>query len=274
MTDKESTASEAKNINGVDHGKQVEMYDKDTGLKYLLYTPSAHPANGLLGEKNEKKGAKNWPLLVFLHGAGESGSGSAMGLVADGITGCPPVELHHKRAVPELHTNFVVASPRTARGWGDSDRLKTFTKNLLANKSLLIDSKRTYLTGVSMGGAGVWRGAPTGLFAALVPVCAAGMARPSEVSVPVWAFHGANDDVVPVGYTDRNIAALKKAKPELEIRYTRYEKSPGPIGYPGYDGHASWMQVYTGKDYTDGTTTYKGHHGPELFKWMLSKSLG
>eukprot|EP00466_Bigelowiella_natans_P015015 jgi/Bigna1/126301/aug1.2_g1009 len=223
------------------HGVQIERLEKSSNLKYLLYTPKAFEA------ENKKNEDRRWPLLVFLHGAGEMGSGTAMGLIADGATGCPQVELHYKRAIPELHENFVVASPRTDRGWGDASRIKTFTQNLIDDKGLHVDPHRVYLTGVSMGGAGVWRGATTGLFAAVAPVCAAGVPKASDIKVPVWAFHGANDQVVPVDYTDRSVAMIKKANLRLEIKYTRYNESPGPLGYPGYDGH----------------------DGPDLIKWML-----
>eukprot|EP00465_Bigelowiella_longifila_P001737 CAMPEP_0185252334 /NCGR_PEP_ID=MMETSP1359-20130426/1457_1 /TAXON_ID=552665 /ORGANISM="Bigelowiella longifila, Strain CCMP242" /LENGTH=278 /DNA_ID=CAMNT_0027834475 /DNA_START=137 /DNA_END=973 /DNA_ORIENTATION=+ len=246
------------------HGVQVERLEKSSGLNYLLYTPKVFEL------ENKKNKDRRWPLLVFLHGAGEMGSGSAMGLVADGATGCPQVELHYKRAILELHENFVVASPRTDKGWGDASRIKTFTQNLIDDKGLRIDPRRVYLTGVSMGGAGVWRGATTGLFAAVAPVCAAGVPKPSDIKVPVWAFHGANDQVVPVDYTDRSVATIKKADPSLEIKYTRYDESPGPLGYPGYDGHASWMQVYANEDVHVHGKTFKGHDGPDLIKWMLS----
>ncbi|GAB5366432.1 hypothetical protein AAMO2058_001143100 [Amorphochlora amoebiformis] len=245
-----------------EYGAQVEKFEEKSGLKYLLYTPKAHGSDS----------GKSWPLLVFLHGAGESGRGSAKGIIAEGITGCPPVELHYKRASATLYNNFVVASPRTYQGWSRHS-IETFTKQIIGSKDLYIDSKRVYLTGVSMGGAGVWRAAGLGLFAALVPVCAAGMVNPKNISAPVWAFHGANDVVVPVEYTDRNIATLKKSNPNLEIKYTRYNKSPEPVGWADYDGHASWMQVYGTKDPKVSGKVYKGHHGEELFKWMLSKSL-
>ena len=222
----------AKKASKTKSGKQSEYFEPKSQLKYLLYTPSGHGA--------DRKA--RWPLLVFLHGAGESGSGPAAGIVSKGLTGCPPVELNYGRAVEELSERFIVASPRTSRGWGDRARLSAFTRALIGDPKLLIDASRVYLSGVSMGGAGVWVGATIPkLFAAVAPVCAAGTPRPDAVSAPVWAFHGVNDRVVPVTYTDRSVEALRKAQPQLEVKYTRYKESPAPIGYPSYDGHASWV---------------------------------
>eukprot|EP00472_Partenskyella_glossopodia_P008960 CAMPEP_0197528832 /NCGR_PEP_ID=MMETSP1318-20131121/26479_1 /TAXON_ID=552666 /ORGANISM="Partenskyella glossopodia, Strain RCC365" /LENGTH=293 /DNA_ID=CAMNT_0043084089 /DNA_START=139 /DNA_END=1020 /DNA_ORIENTATION=- len=250
------------------HGEQAEEYECHSGLKYLLYKPKSHTL-----DDNDNDEKKSWPLLIFLHGAGESGSGAASEIVSEGIIGCPPVELHYKRAVPELYQNFVVASPRTDIGWGRSDRIKEFALRLIFNETLRIDPKRVYLSGVSMGGAGVWVGAKTGVFAALAPVCAAGVARPKHINAPVWVFHGENDMVVPVGYSDRSVEIIKDSRKNIEIKYTRYKESPAPIGWDRYDGHASWMQVYSGEDPVVRGKTFKGHNGAELFKWMLSHSL-
>ena len=113
-----------------------------------------------------------------------------------------------------------------------------------------------------MGGAGTY-GRDNKLFAAIAPVCGAGSISPALVeSVPVWAFHGANDIVVPVQVTDKMVEALKATRSsmigEAEVKYTRYDASPAPTGWEDYTGHASWIPAYA---------------GPELWTWLLEHSL-
>jgi len=123
-------------------GTQKEEYDEGSGYKYLIYKPD---------ENKTENGNNKYPLLVFLHGAGESGSGPAMEIITEGASGCPPVELHYDRAVDILARSFVVVSPRTNHGWSD-DLVGKLVQNLLQQHEL--DPMRIYLTGVSMGGAG------------------------------------------------------------------------------------------------------------------------
>jgi len=122
-----------------------------------------------------------------------------------------------------------------------------------------IDPGRRYLSGISMGGTGVWSiGARhPGLFAALVPICGAlhfpaaeggapespaNVALCAELAVhigdaPVWIFHGAQDPVVPVGYARQMAQTLKtRGSP---VRYTEYAQ----------DGHAIWDRVYDDEDF-------------------------
>ena len=74
----------------------------------------------------------------------------------------------------------------------------------------------------------------------------------------VWAFHGANDIVVPARATDKMVEALKAARPSgPEVKYTRYDAAPAPTGWEDYTGHASWLPAYA---------------GPELWTWLLEHS--
>jgi len=151
-----------------------------------------------------------------------------------------------------------------------------FVDGLVESGELSLDPSRLYLTGVSMGGYGTWLagsgtvGFKSGgaepssklrpRFAAIAPVCGAGSADPATLDgVPVWAFHGANDVVVPVGVSDETIQALRQRRSNTnedypEVKYTRYEVAPAPTGWESYAGHASWKLAY---------------EGPELFEWML-----
>ena len=143
-----------------------------------------------------------------------------------------------------------------------------------ATKEFHGDSQRTYLTGVSMGGFGAWHLAQKypGKFAALVVICGgihppgpALNATPDLAKVtppnspqsylaaaervgktPVWIFHGADDDIVPVTESRRMTDAMKQIG--AEVRYTEY---------PGV-GHPCWNKAY---------------EEPKLFPWLFSKSL-
>jgi len=233
-----------------EQGKQVPRHDEESGYRYWIYTPASHDVK------------RKWPLLIFLHGAGESGT-NLDDMISVGATGCPPVELANGTASPTLTENFIVASPQTNAGWGDVSKLKSFVRNLIDSADLAVDESRVYCTGVSMGGGGAWLAGATGRFAAVAPVCGAARADPSTLDgVDVWAFHGSNDVVVPASVTDYNVEKLNDRRASDEkagnpVKYTRYEKSPPPVGWDHYDGHASWMQAYK---------------GDELWNWFLMKS--
>jgi predicted peptidase len=118
-----------------------------------------------------------------------------------------------------------------------------------------VDSKRVYLTGLSMGGYGTWSLASTHpeRFAAVVPICGGGetihvlLANPAKVqsiqSLGVWAFHGAKDPVVPLSESERMIGAFKKAGCK-EVELTVYPNAQ----------HDSWTEAY---------------NNPRLYDWLL-----
>jgi dienelactone hydrolase len=94
--------------------------------------------------------------------------------------------------------------------------------------SYQIDRNRIYLIGYSMGGYGTWRTAARypGLFAAIVPICGGGDPNDTKsiAHVPVWAFHGANDNVVPCDESERMIDATKQ---RAERQYLLCSLTPG-----------------------------------------------
>ena len=99
--------------------------------------------------------AEPLPLLLYLHGAGESGS-RLWDIISEGATGTPPVELHFGRALPALAQQFCVVAPQTSAGW-PAERVRAFMRFLLGAESPLpcrIDQSRCYVTGHSMGGSG------------------------------------------------------------------------------------------------------------------------
>ena len=203
---------------------------------------------------------KKWPVILFLHGAGERGD--------DGLV---QTEVGIGKALRVDRTRFpaviVIPQCRKEIWWAQSPMDDLAMKTLDAvTLEFHGDPQRTYLTGLSMGGYGTWHlaGKYPGRFAAIVPICG-GILMP-QISreqppddtqpytdaankignkTPVWIFHGGADDTVPVRESQRMAAAMKALGGE--VRYTEY---------PGV-GHNSWDNAYA---------------EPDLMTWMLSKT--
>eukprot|EP00908_Phaeocystis_cordata_P008168 Transcript_18834.p3 GENE.Transcript_18834~~Transcript_18834.p3 ORF type:complete len:274 (-),score=33.38 Transcript_18834:329-1150(-) len=167
------------------------------------------------------------PLLLYLHGAGESGT-DIRGLISEGATGTPPVELEHGTALPVLRNQFVTVAPQTSHGW-DGDEIGRFVDYLLSPSSgLQLDPKRLYVTGHSMGGAGALYAAATKRFAAVVPVAPAGSARPADLrGVPLW---GAAAAPTPLSRQERRGGAerLQRAPRRAAARAGRQRVGGAP----------------------------------------------
>lgn len=202
---------------------------KTVAIKYLLYLPKDY------GTKDER-----WPMILFLHGAGERGSN----LEAVKKHG-PPKLVAQDKDLP-----FVIVSPQCpAEDWWTNveqlDALNALVDEMVANYR--VDPGRIYLTGLSMGGYGTWALAFTypNRFAAIAPICGGGqpfMARRIR-HLPVWVFHGGKDPVVPIKQSEDMVAALKKAG-DTEVKFTVYPEA----------GHDSWTETYD---------------NPQLYKWFL-----
>ncbi|WP_420455730.1 prolyl oligopeptidase family serine peptidase [Rubrivirga sp.] len=181
-----------------------------------------------------------WPLLLFLHGAGERGDSLAL----VGVHG-PLKERRQGRDLP-----FVIVAPQVPTGerW-TVGRVAAALDAALA--TYRIDASRVTLTGLSMGGFGTWE-AITQMperFAAAVPICGGGLPLGVEAArgVPVWAFHGAMDPVVPIASSVGMVGALRQAGGD--VRFTVYPDA----------GHDSWTETYA---------------NPEVYEWLLSHRLG
>ena len=204
-------------------------------LRSLLYLPKEYqPADG-----------RRWPLLCFLHGAGERGADLAL-VAKHG----PPKLAANKNEFP-----FILLSPQCPTGqiWDDAVLL-ALLDHVMAKFS--IDTRRVCLTGLSMGGYGTWSLGlkHPGRFAAIAPVCGGGshadilLANPDQSramrTLGVWAFHGAKDTVVPPAESKVMVAALKRAGCR-NVTLTLYP-------HTGHDAH---------------TETY---NNPKLYEWFLS----
>jgi predicted peptidase len=211
---------------------------------------------------------KSWPIILFLHGSGERGSD---GLLQTEV-GLPSALRKDRSSFPA-----VVVIPQCLKDrWWTHPAMEDMALAALAaaTREFNGDPRRTYLTGLSMGGYGSWDLAARypRKFAAVVSICGAIILSPRQRAefpdlaksaypddpksysgfaskfgkTPVWIFHGADDDSVPVENSRKLFAALKAAGGN--VRYTEY---------PGV-GHASWDNAYA---------------EPELSKWLFSQSL-
>ncbi len=188
-------------------------------VKYLLYLPDGYDS-----DKGER-----WPLLVFLHGAGERGDDLELVKIHG-----PPKLIEGGKKMP-----FIVASPQLALGeWWSPDMVAWLTKELIG--ILRVDPERVYLTGLSMGGYGTWETAAKypELFAAIAPIC--GRGDPSTAwklrHIPTWIFHGAKDSVVPIKHSEDMNKALKQYS---NVKYTVYPEAD----------HDSWTETYMNEEF-------------------------
>ena len=199
---------------------------KTLTCKYLLFLPDGY------GEKK-----KRWPLMLFLHGAGERGDN----LNKVKVHG-PPKIVEKKKDFP-----FILISPQCPAGvwWNDQlDALINLLDEIVAKYD--VDTERIYLTGLSMGGYGTWALASKypDRFAAAAPICGGGMRIMAYglKDVPIWAFHGAKDQVVPVDESKEMVAAVKARGGNAKL--TVYPEA----------NHDSWTKTY---------------NNPELYEWFL-----
>jgi predicted peptidase len=179
-------------------------------------------------------GSKPVPVILFLHGAGETKGGQKQ-----------PVEVGIGPAVKKRAKTFpaiVIIPQAETRGWQASGPNAKRALAMLADvaKEYKTDPNRVYLTGLSMGGFGTWSlaAAHPDRWAAIVPVCGGGDPKAAEKikDIPTWVFHGDQDNAVPVQRSRDMVAALKAAGGHP--KYTEY---------PGV-GHNSWDKAYNTDD--------------------------
>ena len=193
-------------------------------LPHLLYLPPEYGKDG---------NGKTWPLVLFLHGKGESGRDLER-VKRHG----PPRLVHEGRHFP-----FILVSPQTDHGWKPSELGALLDR---IESRYAVDRRREYVTGLSMGGFGTWAmlAAFPGRFAAGVMICGGGDPAEAEQvkGTPLWVFHGEKDRVVPIERSRTDVEALKKLG--AEVQFTTYPDAE----------HDSWTQTY---------------NNPKVYRWLL-----
>lgn len=198
---------------------------------YWLYLPEEYGADP----------SKRWPLVLFLHGRGESGN---------------DLEAVTREGLPKLikagqQFPFIVVSPQCPvdERW-NSPPCTWVLKALLdeIEREYAVDADRIYVTGLSMGGFGTWTLAANNphRFAAIAPICGGGDPEDAGLikHLPIRVFHGAQDPVVPLRRSEEMVNALKACG--NNVRLTVYPEA----------GHDSWTQTY---------------NNPELYTWLLAQ---
>jgi predicted peptidase len=230
------SCTSSKELTKVNLGQHPQVFEKEirktVQANYLLYLPEDYLTS-----------QKDFPLILFLHGAGERGNDVSK----VEIHGPPKLIAKEGKSFP-----FVIVSPQCPKeDWWTSgkqlDILNAFLDDILENYR--IDKDRIYLTGLSMGGYGTWSlaAAHPDRFAAIAPICGGGNTWDARrvANLPVWVFHGAKDQVVPIEKSEIMVAALEKAGGSVE--FTVYPEA----------GHDSWTETY---------------NNPDLYEWFLKHS--
>lgn len=214
-----------------------------TVLPYRLLRPPTGDGGGTSAHK--------YPVLLFLHGAGERGGDNETQLsYIDVVFAAPKFRQEHPCYV-------IVPQCAEQYRWCETDwslpyhtMPQNISKYLHAANALLdsvaalpdADTTRLYVTGMSMGGFGTWDIITRypDKFAAAMPICGGAdekMAR-RLVNIPIRTFHGTIDKLVPVGRS-RNITNAIKSQGGKKIEYTEFPKM----------GHLIWNKVYN--DYSN-----------------------
>ena len=208
-------------------------------MPYRLFVPDATARS------------KPLPLILYLHGGGRVGRDNQKQISGGNTAGT------HAWTTAEAqrrHPAFVLApqfadSGRSARLNGWADVADTVLEIVAAvSREFAVDADRVYVTGQSFGGYGTWSFITKhpDVFAAAVPLCGGG--DPSRIGVartlPIWAFHGGQDPVVPVTESRTLIAALRRAG--SPVKYTEYPNV----------GHDVWIRAYA---------------EPELAEWLFTQ---
>jgi dienelactone hydrolase len=196
-----------------------------SGIGYLEYLPQGYKDN-----------TNRYPVVISLHGIKEKGNSlSDVSRVAN--VGLPKY-VKYGQQYP-----FILISPQLKTSmarWTGSYVMQVLDH---IKKKLRIDETRIYLTGLSLGGGGVWSviSANPETFAAILPVCSgyntlSAAADIAREDVPVWAFHGDKDGTVSYTVTQKMINALNGTSPK-----------PSPLAkftiFPGMS-HIIWDKVY------------------------------
>lgn len=211
---------------------------------------------------NDYESGKNYPMLLFLHGAGERGDDNTLQLIHGSkmfageevrnqfpaivvFPQCPKSDYWAQITRNEARTDWQFPfSEQPGRALGLVIQL---IDHLQATEK--VDERRMYVAGLSMGGMGTFEllARRPGLFAAAVPICGGGnplLAPLYAGTTAMWVFHGDADAVVPVALSRKMVEAFKRAGGK--VRYTEY---------PGVN-HDSWTPAFA---------------EPELLPWLFSQ---
>lgn len=228
--------------------------DGTNSMPYRLFRPAGHDTPGA-----------TFPLVLFLHGAGERGTNntSQVNSHIDGLVNATQSATYASYLLaPQVPSGqqFVDVPFNTGSFTNATAPAASTSMNLTIQlveqliQTLNVDRGRVYVTGLSMGGYGTWEiiARRPNLFAAAVPMSGGGNTDNGGLidQIPLWAFHGSADGTVPVSGSRNMIAAMEAAGGTPE-----YTELTG-------QGHAIWSPIYN-----DVTTS------GQLYPWMYSQAI-
>lgn len=232
------------------NAQQTFRTTSQTVIGLLQYLPKDYASN-----------SNKYPLVIFLHGIGERGANSTNPSTLEGSIYSVDNLGPPKYAKDGYQFPFILISPQLKNNYGSWPMWYILEVINWAKSTLRVDEKRIHITGLSMGGGGVFTAIqdhPT-LFASAAPLCAS-WNTPSKASgiarenLPVWAFHGDADTTVPLSRTSNMINAINSCSP-----------APNPRAkltvYPGVR-HDAWNRAYR---------TDHSYHNPNMYEWMMSQ---
>ncbi len=248
--------------------------------KRIPYRASPEGIIGFLEFRPADYGSQHHPLIIFLHGTDERGSGRPSEIQSVAINGIPRLcasGASMQFTVNKQTSSFVVLSPQLSKQYGAWQPF--YIKEMIdyAKKNLDIDTNRIYVTGLSLGGGGVWSAITytaglTRSIAAAAPVCGTQDMTDSNfcsiigaTHLPIWAFHSVDDRSVPVQATEHAevLGNICKLTPSIKISY--YQAG----------GHVrTWLNAYdTGHVRVLLKGGVKPAPGPNLYEWFLQHTL-
>ncbi len=224
--------------------REILFAGNGMALQYRKFTPDLTPG-------------KKYPLVLFLHGMGQRGHDNEAQLLDTS-----GAHLYAEGQAQAENPCYVIAPQCPAdAAWmhpGMPELLKQLVDEAIADDC--VDPMRVYVTGLSMGAYGTWNliARYPNTFAAAIPICGAGTldAATKIGQLPVWAFHAADDDVVPVAseihsrvsayhttvYGTRLMIAACRAAGAMHLKYTEYPA--GMVGAKWFGPHAAWEETY------------------------------
>ena len=203
-----------------------------SGIGYLEYLPDGYNSN-----------SNKYPVIIALHGIKERGTSSTdPSQVLRDVSRVANVGLP-KYVKSGKKYPFILISPQLKIKYGSWPASYVMEVVNHVKKTLRIDDKRIYLTGLSLGGFGVWRtaGEYPEVFAAIAAICAGGNSLEkanaiAKENVPAWGFHGDNDKIVSYTVTTKMVNAINSApsKPNPLAKVTIFPNA----------GHIIWDKAY------------------------------
>jgi dienelactone hydrolase len=204
-----------------------ETHDVGNGnrMGYVAYLPPGYSSSP----------GRTWPTIVFLHGSGEAGTGRGTDLAHVLDVGLP--QLLRDNEAPTQALGFIVLVPQIPDARHDPARLRSWLTQTLPQ--FAVDRDRVYLTGLSLGGIGVFAylGAygDKNEFAAMAPTAgdfSSTISCRAWEHTPLWAFHGELDHIVDAAGVIETINDVNiRCKPTERLRLTMY----GDVGHNSYD---------------------------------------